>query len=110
MEDVIIKPSIGLRLFFYAMCLCCKDPTQRDCADSLVVGYTHLLAGLRKIRMTDYQDKKRLIEACDCVYHTRQINKDMWKSTSDFMTAMLCTPEVYDEFENPELSKYSTQV
>lgn len=109
-EDAIIKPSVCLRLFFYAMCPCCKDPTQRDCAGGLVVGFTHLLAGLGKIRMTDYQDKKRLIDACDCVYHPRQINKEMWKSTSDFMTAILCTPKVYDEFENPELSKYSTQV
>lgn len=109
-DEIIVKPTIGLRLFFYAMCPCCKDPTQRDCADSLVVGFTHLLSGLGKIRMSDYQDKKTLIASCDCEYHSKSVNKNMWKSTSDFMTAMLCAPKVYEEFENPELSKYSTQV
>ena len=38
-EEEIVQPSIGLRLFFYAMCPCCKDPTQRDCADSFVASY-----------------------------------------------------------------------
>ena len=91
------------------MCPCCKDPTQRDCADSLVVGFTHLLEGVGKIRMAEYQDKKRLIAACNCIYHTSQNNKNLWKSPSEFMTAMLCALKVFEEFENPELSKYSTQ-
>ena len=60
--------------------------------------------------MSDFQDKKRMIAACNCEYHARQNNKDLWKSPSDFMTAMLCAPKNHDDFENPELSKYSTKV
>ena len=109
-EEVVVQPSIGLRLFSYAICHCSKDPTQRDCADSMIVGFTHLLSGLGKIRMSDFDNKKRTIAACNCEFHKRQINKDLWKSPSDFMTAMLCAPKVYDEFEKPELSKYTTKV
>ena len=55
-NDVIVLPSICLRLFFYAMCPCCRDPTQRDCADSLVVGFTHALIGIGKMRNSNFSN------------------------------------------------------
>ena len=109
-NDIIVLPSICLRLFFYAMCPCCQNPTQRDCADSLVVGFTHALLGIGKIRNSNYINKKQLIEECDCVYHTRILNMDMWKGTHNFMLAMLCAPVELEDFSNPALSEFSRKV
>jgi hypothetical protein len=49
MEDTEIFPTICLRLFYYSLCPCCKDPTQMDCADSMTVGFEQLLFGLQKV-------------------------------------------------------------
>ena len=35
---------------------------------------------------------------------------DLWRSTEDFMTAMLCAPVEFEEFNNPEISQYSRKV
>ena len=99
--DIIVLPSICLRLFFYAMCPCCRDPTQRDCADSLVVGFTHALVGIGKMRNSNFSNKKQLIEECNCEYHTRSVNADMWKGTHSFMLAILCAPVDLEDFSNP---------
>ena len=109
-NELAILPTICLRLFYYAMCPCCKNPSQRDCADSLVIGFSHLLCGLGKIRNSEVGNKKQSISDCNCVYHSRQENRDLWRSTNDFMLGMLCTPIEYTEFQNPEISQYSTQV
>ena len=107
-EEVL--PSICLRLFYYALCPCCKEPKQRDCADSLVVGFSHALIGMGKIRMSEMNGKKESIRACECPYHSREATKELWRSTDDFMAAMLCSPIEFTEFKNPEISHYSTKV
>ena len=109
-EEYEILPSICLRLFYYAMCPCCKSPTQRDCADSLVVGFSHMLTGLGKIRNSELNNKKKSILECSCPYHTKEGNKDMWKSANDFMLYVLCAPKEFPEFENPEISKHTVKV
>ena len=109
-ESVEVLPTICLRLFYYALCPCCKEPTQRDCADSLVVGFSHALVGMGKIRMSEANDRKNLIRTCTCAYHSREANNDLWRSTEDFMTAMLCAPVEFEEFNNPEISQYSRKV
>ena len=109
-NDIIVLPSICLRLFFYAMCPCCREPTQRDCADSLVVGFTHALLGIGKMRNSKFSNKKQLIEECNCEYHTRSVNEDMWKGTRNFMLAMLCAPVELEDFSNPALSELSRKV
>ena len=35
---------------------------------------------------------------------------DLWRSTEDFMTAMLCAPVEFEEVNNPEISQYSRKV
>ena len=87
--STLVLPSICLRLFFYAMCPCCQDPKQRDCADSLVVGFTHALSGIGKVRNSEVGGKKRLIEDCECEFHSREIDKNLWRSTHDFMSAVI---------------------
>lgn len=109
-ESVEVLPTICLRLFYYALCPCCKEPTQRDCADSLVVGFSHALVGMGKIRMSEANDRKNLIRRCPCAYHSREANKELWRSTEDFMTAMLCPPVQFEDFNNPEISQYSRKV
>ena len=106
-EDSIIYPQIGLSLFFYAQCPCCKDATQRDCADALAVGFTNLLKGMTKIRNSQYCDTKQSIADCQCSYHSRLLNDKICNSTRDFMSYVLCEPIEIDEFKNPELSSYS---
>ena len=105
-----ILPTICLRLFYYALCPCCKEPTQRDCADSMVVGFSHALVGMGKIRMSELNNRKQAIRTCECEYHSREANKESWRSTEDFMSAMLCSPVEFDEFQNPEISQYTTKV
>ena len=105
-----ILPTICLRLFYYALCPCCKEPTQRDCADSMVVGFSHALTGMGKIRMSEVNNRKQAIRACECAYHIREANKESWRSTEDFMSAMLCSPVEFDEFQNPEISQFTTKV
>jgi hypothetical protein len=51
MEDTVVFPSICLRLFYYSMCPCCKDATQIDCADSMIVGFEQLMVGYNKVRL-----------------------------------------------------------
>lgn len=109
-EYIEVLPTICLRLFYYALCPCCKEPTQRDCADSLVVGFSHALVGMGKIRMSEGNDRKNLIRSCSCAYHSREANKELWRSTEDFMTAMLCPPVEFNEFNNPEISQHSRKV
>ena len=109
-DEYEILPTICLRLFYYAICPCCKCPIQRDCADSLVVGFSHLLTGLGKIRNSELNNKKESILACDCPFHSKEGNRDMWKSANDFMLCMLCPPREFTEFQNPEISKHSLKV
>ena len=109
-DEIEILPSICLRLFYYAICPCCKCPIQRDCADSLVVGFSHLLTGLGKIRSSELNNKKESILACVCPFHFKDGNKDIWKSANDFMLCMLCPPREFTEFQNPEISKHSLKV
>jgi hypothetical protein len=109
-NEVEILPTICLRLFYYAMCPCCKNPTQRDCADSLVVGFSHALVGLGKIRSGEMNNKKNSILECNCPYHARVNNKDIWRSTNDFMLGMLCAPREFSEFQNPEISQHTLKV
>ena len=109
-NELAILPTICWRIFYYTMCPCCRNPSQKDCADSLVIGFSHLLCGLGKIRNSEVDNKKQSISDCNCVYHSRQENRDLWRTTNDFMLGMLCTPKEYTEFQNPEISQYSTQV
>ena len=109
-EAYEILPTICLRLFYYAICRYCKCLIQRDCADSLVVGFSHLLTGLGKIRNSELNNKKELILACDCSFHSKDGNRDMWKSANDFMLCILCPPKEFTEFQNPEISKHSRKV
>ena len=106
----VILLTICLRLFYYALCPCCKEPTQRDRADSMVVGFSHALVGMGKIRMSEINNRKHTIRTCECEYHSREVNKESWRSTEDFMSAMLCSPIEFDEFQNPEISQYTTKV
>lgn len=105
-----VLPSICLRLFYYAICPCCKEPSQRDCADSMVVGFSHALIGMGKIRMSEHNNKKNLIRECSCPYHSRESVKELWRNTDDFMAAMLCPPIEFTEFQNPVISHFSTKV
>jgi hypothetical protein len=75
-DEIEILPSICLRLFYYAICPCCKCP----------------------------------ILACVCPFHSKDGNKDIWKSANDFMLCMLCPPREFTEFQNPEISKHSLKV
>ena len=109
-ELVEVLPTICLRLFYYALWPCCKEPTQRDCADSLVVGFSRALVGMGKIRMSEANDRKNLIRNCTCTYHSREANTELWRSTEDFMSAMLCAPVEFEEFNNPEISQYSRKL
>jgi hypothetical protein len=109
-EYIEVLPTISLRLFYYALCPCCKEPTQRDCADSLVVGFSHALVGMGKIRMSEGNDRKNPIRTCTCAYHSREANKELWRSTEDFMIAMLCAPVEFEEFNNPEILQHSRKV
>lgn len=109
-NELAILPTICWRIFYYAMCPCCRNPSQRDCADSLVIGFSHLLCGLGKIRNSEVGNKKQSISDCNCVYDSRQENRDLWRTTNYFMLGMLCTPIEYTEFQNPEISPYPTQV
>jgi hypothetical protein len=106
-EEIEVLPSICLRLFYYALCPCCKDPKQRDCADSM---FAHALVGMGKIRMSEVNDKKNQIQQCTCPFDLREQNKDMWRSTKDFMTTVLCSPINFEEFQNPEISQNSHKV
>ena len=108
--SVEVLPTICLRLFYYALCPCCKEPTQRDCADSLVVGFSHALVGMGKIKLSEANNRKDLIRNCSCAYHSREANNELWRSTEDFMTAMLCAPVEFEEFNSPEISQYSRKV
>ena len=110
LNNTIVLPSICLRLFFYAMCPCCQDPKQQDCADSLVVGFTHALSGIGKIRNRVVGGKKKLIEDCECEFHAREVNKKLWRSTHDFMSAVLCAPITHIDFANPVLSDFTRKV
>jgi hypothetical protein len=76
----------------------------------MVVGFAHALVGMGKIRMSEVNDKKNQIQQCTCPFHLREQNKDMWRSTEDFMTAVLCSPINFEEFKNPEISQYSHEV
>jgi hypothetical protein len=99
--EIIVLPSICLRLFFYAMCPCCQDPKQRDCADSLVVGFTHALSGISKVRSSGVGGKRKLIDDCECEFHSREINKNLWRSTHDSMSA--CAGRRPRRGSNPDL-------
>ena len=63
-----------------------------------------------KIKLSEANNRKDLIRNCSCAYHSREANNELWRSTEDFMTAMLCAPVEFEEFDNPEISQYSRKV
>lgn len=69
-----------------------------------------MLIGMGKIRNSELKNKKESILACDCPFHSKEGNRDMWKSTNDFMLCMLCPPREFTEFQNPEISKHSLMI
>lgn len=75
----------------------------------MVVRFAHALIGMGKIRMSEVNDKKNLIQQCAYAFHMREQNKDMWRSTEDFMTAVLCSPVDFEEFKNPEYHNIATR-
>jgi hypothetical protein len=109
-ENEEIFPTIGLTLFFYAICPCCQDPTQRDCADSMTVGFSNLLKGGMKVRNLEFDDKKQKILDCKCAFHLRQLNEDIFRSNRHFMNYVLCPAIENSEFQNEAISNLTISV